>query len=235
MRGSAILAVGVLLLAAVGLQGCSTSDYTYRYKLTLSVQTPDGIKTAFNVVEVDSYDGFYLYRASRTGITGEAVYLDLGPNRPPLIALLTNYSNTFFGERPVGHWFNDRPTNVLGRLYGITRRQYSSSGFVAVVAKQRGTKEIEVVDLPNLVTFTNPADPKTVVAVDSENLSSTLGTGIRWHRMTIEITDDPVTTGLEKKLPWLRGLDTNLVGEKSSAHLSLADQLYRWDFKSGGR
>jgi hypothetical protein len=45
------LNLAVLAVIALGLAGCSKVE-TYRYKLTLAVSTPDGIKRGSSVVEV---------------------------------------------------------------------------------------------------------------------------------------------------------------------------------------
>ncbi|MEO6202469.1 MAG: hypothetical protein ABIU05_13315 [Nitrospirales bacterium] len=70
----------------------------------------------------------------------------------------------------------------------------------------------EVRDLPRqnyplLVTFTDINDPKTVQQVDPGNLAATFGPGVSLKRITLEITDEPVTEGkLESVLGWLDDL-----------------------------
>ncbi|MDR4487070.1 MAG: hypothetical protein R3B83_06040 [Nitrospirales bacterium] len=55
-----------------------------------------------------------------------------------------------------------------------------------------------------LVTFTDLTDPTTVKKVDPENLAATLGPGVSLKRITLEITDEPVTEGkIEQVLGWL--------------------------------
>lgn len=58
---------------------------------------------------------------------------------------------------------------------------------------------------PTLVHFRDIRDPQTVERVDPDNPAATLGPGIRIRRIIVQMTDDPVTTGIEKKLPWLHG------------------------------
>jgi hypothetical protein len=40
-----------------------------------------------------------------------------------------------------------------------------------------------------------------VQRVDPANLAASFGPGIRLKRITVEVTDDDVTTGIEKRLP----------------------------------
>lgn len=57
--------------------------------------------------------------------------------------------------------------------------------------------------IPFLVRYRDEKDPKTVEAVDPGNLAASFGEGVRLKRVTIETTRESVTTGLEKRLPWL--------------------------------
>ena len=44
---------------------------------------------------------------------------------------------------------------------------------------------------------------QAVQRVDPANLAASFGPGIRLKRITVEVTDDDVTTGIEKRLQWL--------------------------------
>jgi hypothetical protein len=224
MRGFAIISAALILAGA--LSACSKT-YTWRYKLTLEVATPEGIKSAFNVVEMSEYLVSFPHGGVRGATTGEAVYLDLGPGRYPLVTLLTVRVGSSVG--PYGQ-------NILEKVYG---GKYEWNGDrndgLAALIRNRGAREITIDQLPELVTFTDPLDPKTVAAVDAKNIGRVLGDGISWHRMTIEITDEPVTTGLEKKLPWVNQMrETMLDGQRTSQHVTLSNSLSTADFKRGG-
>ncbi len=51
--------------------------------------------------------------------------------------------------------------------------------------------------------FGNIADPKTVERVDPNDLATGFGKGVKLRRITVQMTDAPVTTGIEKRLAWL--------------------------------
>jgi len=72
------------------------------------------------------------------------------------------------------------------------------------IAQMRGPHRITPSDLPDLVTFDDIKDPKTVALVDPDDLQATLGPGITWNEITLEMTGEPITNGLVTKLPWLR-------------------------------
>lgn len=46
-------------------------------------------------------------------------------------------------------------------------------------------------------------------AVDPNDLAANFGPGLRLKGATIEMTADPVTTGIEKWLPWIASLPEN--------------------------
>lgn len=72
------------------------------------------------------------------------------------------------------------------------------------MAKSRWKTDIPRSHYPLLVTFTDTADPTTVREVDPDNLGTTFGSGVSLKRITLEITDEPVTEGkIESVLGWL--------------------------------
>lgn len=193
-----------LLLAACGERAA------YRYKLTLSVDTSDGVRTASTVAEVLVYAVSIPDHGAMHKLTAEALYLDLGEGRRPLIALLTSFLN---GNKP--HWSRDGGPNTdfeLG-LYGqSTPHGETAFDQISRLSKFRGPKAIEPEDLPDLVTFADTADPKSVIAVDPNDLTATLGPNIKWRAITLEATDEPITRSIADKLPWLKNMSSLLDG-----------------------
>lgn len=220
-----------ILLAGFILVGC-TREITYRYKLTIEVETPDGIKSGFNVVEI----GYpYLPHYTKTWVRGEALYIDLGAGRRPLVALLTGRLPEF-SKGPRDRWRGrQHPSFVLSRVYGIPDGSDPLKR-VQQIAAQRGAKEIELADLPTVVTFDLVSDPGSVRLIDPERPEEALGSGVSIARATIEVTTDPVTLGLEEKLPWLPGRRNEgiyLDGQHSSDGKTLANELSKDSFMRG--
>jgi hypothetical protein len=195
VRLSSLVAIGLCLA------GCSQS---YRYKLTLAVNTPQGIKRGSTVVEVLFYDVSFPERGTMHELRGEALCLDLGPGARPLVALLTSQLHPKYDHGRLLHWTRDAgpALDLLSQLNG----QALSVDYVndlPRIARMRGPHRIAPADLPDLVTFADVNDPKSVIEVDRNDLQATLGPDIAWNEITIESTGEPVTTGIVRKLPWL--------------------------------
>ena len=54
-----------------------------------------------------------------------------------------------------------------------------------------------------MVRFSDIADPRTVEKVDPEDLVAAFGQGVKLRRVIVQLTDEPVTTGIEKRLRWM--------------------------------
>jgi len=188
----------------------------YSWKLTIAVNTPDGIKRASSVSEISLFDVSAPTRGIVRRVVGEALYLDLGPNARPLVALLTNTLHPPDDDKELSRrdemglrWSDEAGPNLnlLLRLYGLSpspNRDTDPLGDASRVAQMRGVAHpIASSDLPDLVTFTDINDPASVIKVDPNNLEATLGKGISWHEITLEITDEPTTEAIDKRLHWL--------------------------------
>src|SRR5262249_2930534 len=140
-------------------------------------------------------------------LRGEAFYLDLGPGARPLIALLTSSLHPKYGEDV--RWSRDGGP-VLFRLFGIPLSPDAMDG-IAKLARIRGAHQIRPADLPDLVTFADVSDPKSVIEVDPKNLQATLGPGISWNEITLECTDEPITKGIERKLTWIDAYSSKML------------------------
>jgi hypothetical protein len=228
------LRLAAVALIALALAGCGRTE-SYRYKLTLAVNTPDGVKHGSSVVEVT----FTQVRAPERGtmhkLRGEALYVDLGPNSRPLIALLTSYLPKGGAGR---HWEQDAgpQTSWMLRLYDQTPAEKYMED-VPRLALLRGPRQIAPGDLPDLVTFVDVKVPKSVIEVDPNDLQAALGPNITWNSMTLESTDEAITTGIATKLPWLPAYfekNLKLDGSKYGGKLDLANKLSSFEFDQSG-
>lgn len=72
------------------LSACDSGSATYHYKLTVEVQTPEGLRTGSSIIEVrTSPSGSLQPGGIVSKVRGEAVAVDLGP-RGTLFALLSS-------------------------------------------------------------------------------------------------------------------------------------------------
>lgn len=214
------------LLATVpvmALDGCSLLEprWRYRYRLTVEVVTPEGLKTGSSVIEVErrkTFDGSITAK-----VHGEAAVVDLGRGGL-LFALLK-------GGKDGSAWpYSFIHHTLAGRLG--TQDMVSDRALDRLVSLQGASAVLEPVDYPILVRFANLHDPKSVEAVDPDNLSSYLGPAVRLNRITVQVTDDSVTTGIERYLEVIgikpdHGLDEEF---RVTTNPTLAQKLSFRDF-----
>ena len=228
-RRQAIAVLGLPLLLA----GCFGNRASFRYKLALAVDTPEGVKTGYSVVEVDAWDVSIPARGTMSRAKGEAVYVDLGEGARPLVAAMGPYRPQKGGFR----WGEGKPDiDGLLRLYGEpAKSEETLIDRMRRLARMRGPRVLTASDLPDLVTFADVNEPKSVLRVDPHDLPAALGPEVKWNSITIAITNELVTTGIEKKLPWLKGLATTLNGKtvRPIENVPNAGHLVASDFKRG--
>lgn len=190
---------GVLGLIAGGvaglLSGCGLfGGRTYRFRMTVEVETPEGLRIGSSVYEVWAESNSKLLPEERSrdwGVNGEAVAVDL-PGGRTLFALL----KTLNGRREDLALMSMAALDPLFKNDVVESAQRIASGDgITSPAAVRAT------DYPLLVTFADPADPTSVQRVDPANLAASFGPGVTLKRITVEVTKDPVTTGIEKRLP----------------------------------
>lgn len=228
MNLHSLLRITALLAIALTLFGCGGKSASFRYKLTLAVNTPEGIKRGASVTEWAFWQVSIPARGTPHRLRGEALYLDLGPGKKPLIALLTSHLHAKPGG-VVWDWPGDE---LLSRLYGPLWGDDFLGG-ISRLTGMRGPRSIGPADLPDLVSFADVNDPKTVFEVDPNALQATLGQGITWNAITIEMTDEPITIGIEKKLPWLTEYfqkNLRLDGSQHGSNRDIANKLSWSDF-----
>lgn len=161
-------------------------------KITVSVQTPEGVKSGSNVREIAYTPPFYQNEHGDGGLlfsatikrTGEATILDLGQGR--YLFVLLDVANTpwdlFFQSGLPDAEMLVRLDMMIGQSRLYQRDEY----------------------FPLLATFGDPSDPASVRKVDPDHLDATFGPGYSLLSLTMTITDEPVTKGeVEKLLGWL--------------------------------
>jgi hypothetical protein len=61
--------------------------------------------------------------------------------------------------------------------------------------------------LPMLVTFGDLKDPASVKRIDPDDLSASFGAGVKLKAITVQVTGENMTSGIEERLGWLNHLD----------------------------
>jgi hypothetical protein len=217
----------------------------WRYKITVEVETPEGVKTGSAVREISAISrpkGMGESNDTHVKLAkGEAVVVDLG-GRGVLFALLTNPHATSL-DHPIWTVFNAFPSPCLdGAVSRCSVKYYKDLKNTAVV-------ELKEKDFPMLVSFEDINDPKTIrpvitmdVCADTETriphssfcikedfFEQYFGKGVSLLSIKVEMAEEPVTWGvvdrympsyrpIQEYMKWLRSLkygDPRRVGPDS--------------------
>ncbi|KLE31987.1 hypothetical protein AAW01_11190 [Aurantiacibacter gangjinensis] len=207
-----------MALLGLSLASCGDSFPDYHYKMTIYV---DGQEySSVRAVDQDEVTSIVDSTGSRveTSMRGEAVIID-HPNGRTYYALLSKPGSPQYGAFAaelalmplVTRAQRSQTDNWMGANQSgdLDLRAQDHQAMVAIEGPQELRRAIPVDELrrhsgsgdpdfpawPMFVTFSDPSDPRTVREVTPESL------GV--ERITIEITDEDVTTGIEERLAWL--------------------------------
>jgi hypothetical protein len=212
--------VGPLLLLAALVIGdqIRINRPNHKYRLTVEVETPAGVKSASGIMAVHP-DRSYS-RGGKTTTKGDAVFVDLGGGKN-LVALLAHIDKSL----------------ELDEINYVALRAYKAAGqnvSFNQMSRMTGTVPVRGEVIPVLVSFTDPADPATARLLPPDGVEAVLGKGIRLRGISAEVVPngvwpldfggplgDPVTRGIAAKLPWLAGAD-NAAGTAAGKALQAA-------------
>ena len=211
------------------LGGCYYDTAALRFRLTLMLDTPDGIKsgTVVNFKRCQDVSIFGLIGGGCAPGTGEAVYVDLGKGERPLLAIRTWGQDK---KRNRLNWVECIPAlHTLLRRFGVNEPPTDLMQQVRLLKQRQGqVLELTPDDLPLLATFEDVKDPSSIIAVDPDDLRASLQQTVSWHRITVEVTKDEVTRTIEKKLPWLPAYNGKFLdGTKGGRHVAGLSPLAR--------
>jgi hypothetical protein len=183
-----------VVLVSFALGSCNFwPEASYRYKLTISVETPEGLKTSSNVVELDFYKS---WDGAPHRTYGQALVIDLG-TRGALVALLTRGRS--------GNWVEDDPKYIVLMKCGDSRNNSDDIRMVRGLDACKAAYPVDLAELPDLLLLKKAEDPSSAVVVDPGNPQSVLGPGVVIRSATIQVTNEPLTHGVDDHLPWVRG------------------------------
>jgi hypothetical protein len=206
LSGLAIL--GLLSLLVIGDQ-IRIRRPEFKYRLQVEIETPDGVKSSANVYSVTpnrSYGGSNSGESAGPKTRGDALFVDLGGGRN-VVALLA-----------VG----TAPTDLDATNY-IAMRAFTAAGRKVQFRDMKKTTAMTPVAVPAenapvLVSFKDVSDPKSARRLTADNAQELLGAGYKLHNVTVSTTangfwpidfggalGEPVSHGIEDKLPWLKG------------------------------
>jgi hypothetical protein len=199
----------ILAVILVTLSGCNDKSTTFRYRLTMEVETPDGLRTGSSVIEVrvDQLGPNSIPNRNGADViaTGEAVSVDL-PNRKTIYALLVSENNRSWAEWVMISITPAFSAKYNGRLAPRLEDMLNNRNKIVVpryFPRQHPSQPKNVNFYPMFVTFDNQRDPSSVRMINPDDFSATLGKGIILKHLTVQLTDAPISEGITRRLPWL--------------------------------
>lgn len=191
-----------LLALLVGGDQIRINRPDHKYRLTVEVTTPAGIKTGSAILAVVPDRNYN--RSGRTTTRGEAVLVDLGQGKN-VVVLLAHQQGAKLDLDDIKY--------VALRAYGIARGNRVS---FKDMSRQSGVVPVQGELTPVLVSFGDLGDPNTARRVASDKAEAILGEGYAIRGFSAEVVPngfwpidfggalgEPVTRGIEAKLPWL--------------------------------
>ncbi|MGE3745020.1 MAG: hypothetical protein AB7G25_04755 [Sphingomonadaceae bacterium] len=222
-------AIGILGIAAAALLVGRDIIFPakYRFRMTVEVETPEGIRRGSSVMEIrSSKEPFRIGNSHslKNELIGEAVAVDM--SRGTLFALITNtksgqplmdvvtYSLIERSKREISFW---NAVKELGRSDHIGRQ-------VELVPDQ----------YPMFVRFRDIKDPKSVEQIKVEDIQTSFGSEIALRRITLQVTDGSVTNIIYRYLPWIDEFDDKMLdGSKINNSQNLSNTLSKVSFQQG--
>ena len=168
----------------------------------LRPKKPQGLKTAYSVIEVEAIRQTDLLTGSSGAemvVRGEAVTVDF-PGGQTLFALL----------RTVNQLQDDLAVmSMIALDPDFNFKRADSTKRIAKGDRIRLPLEVPKDYSSLLVTFRNANEPASVALVDPDNLAASFGPGVRLRRIAVAATDQAVTAKLQSYLPWLTQITRN--------------------------
>lgn len=186
-------------LCALPLLSCQGEDATIRFKVIASVRVDGRPMESSSVMEItySKVTHSLIGNGGATRLRGEALICKLGSRGTLYILPILRYQDG-------GINYNIYEFKIL-RTLGIEKSvgSLTADDFdILRAAKGRRRYNVDNTSLPTFVAFVDEANPKTVYQVDPTDLGSRFP-GVAFNSLDIEITDEPLTEELRKRLPWL--------------------------------
>lgn len=219
---TALLALNLAFLLA----SCGYRSEEFRYRMTVEVDTPQGLRTGSSVIEVEVSDpgpNSFPEAGLNFTVRGEAVAVEL-PGGQVLFALLSSPESV---DAAAGYAYKALKPARFGGDYGFIERTKELKRMRGVGAlrcpqtwydrrgRRVGREEDIRSDCPTLVRFRDLRDPQSVERVAPVDLAASFGAGVSLRRITVQMTDEAVTTGIENRLGWLGSTVGTLVKRPS--------------------
>ena len=192
MRALGVIGILLLLLVGGGVAWWAgqTPTYVHRFRLIIEVEADGAPRVGSSVIEVHTTDyktGSAETVGLRSQVFGDAVFVDLGHGRNVVALLAFN-----------PHASREAIDLLDYKVFLAANRKLEISDLPTLTGRARLPDDL----VPTLVTFSDLNDPKSAREVGSAEFENVFGPDVYFKGAWIEMTKDPVTKGIEKKLLW---------------------------------
>jgi hypothetical protein len=180
---------------ASALASCGPSN-SYRYRVTVDVDTRQGVRSGSSVWETTAWKGSGIPdRGIRARLRGEAVAVDLSGGTLFAVMRGRDLDGDYGKGIVVGHLKKHPELGVpMGADWMANRR---------LIEKAKPSFDLDPDEYPLMVRFTDPNDPRSVERVGPNDLSA-FGSWNAIRRIHIEVTTDRPVAQILDRLPWLK-------------------------------
>lgn len=186
-----LIAAASIGAMSAGLTGCDVLiGWHYRFRLTGWVECDGEVVQGSSVIEIARMRG---YDGVGGKVRGEAVAIDI-PGRATLFLLLRDIDSQDWAIWMPHHAFATQLDAAATTDGKVLDRLSNSPGTTATLASA---------DYPMMVRFRDISDPATIELVDPANLGASFGPGVTFRGISVELTNDQVTTAIANNRPWL--------------------------------
>ena len=222
--------LAALCIFVGALTGCGSLSETIRYRLTVNVNVDGRLVSGSGVIQVKQSDMRPIFGSmggAGAEVSGEAVVVDLGAHG--VFFALLHGPKPGFGDLGGPAWM------LFHAFDDLLKGEIDSLPKVQLLKERRPSRVLHIDYIPMLVRFRDLNDPTSIEQIDPRNLAGTFGSGVSLRDVVIERTEEPVTSGVEAKLPWLKTMKTHLDGERLHHLNTLANELIARDFHRDNR
>lgn len=228
----ASLAAGWSMCACTGM-----SPVDLRYRVDISVDVNGKEYSGSGVIEDRAYcqkmlSGLANGVECNQHVIGEAVPVDLGARG---LLFLTLTGTQYIPRDASGHdvEYAVDAWQILTPIFKQAGFGFRNREAFRAVAAGSASVQLPFDGLPMLVRFDDLSNPLTVHRVDPANLAASFGPGVELKRVTVSITQAPVSHGIALRLPWVRKLGgLTLDGQRYHNSRALTNRLSGRDFIS---
>jgi len=192
----------------------------HKYRLAVTVETPEGSKSGSGVLAVHPDRGYS--QGGHTRTKGDAIFVDLGGGRN-LVVLLAHLD----------------PSLDLDGMNYLALRAYNAARSPRIsfsaMSGLTGPVPVQGALVPVLVSFVDVNDPASARRVMPDDAEAVLGPGFHLGPISVEVVPngfwpldfggrlgEPVTRGIVARLPWLKGSDDAAATALKAAGLQAA-------------